>query len=109
MSPSPLVRKSNGLPVKDGSYAALGGRTITGAGAVVNLSAVSGGIPKYANKFFVFCEGGTARWWDDGTVPSATVGMPIFDTCGEWLLTDDLSKVKFYVPNGVTLTGSFYA
>jgi hypothetical protein len=107
-APSPLARTTNGLPVRDGSYAALGFRKITGAGAELDLSSVSGGIPKYANKFLVYAEGGTARWTDDGSTPSASDGMPIFDQCGEWLLTDNLSAVKFYVPNGVVLSGSFY-
>lgn len=97
------------MAVKDGSYAALGGTRKVGTGAVVAITDLTGGVPRYANKFLVYAEGGTIRWWDDGTDPTASNGMPLFDGCGEWLLTDDLSKVKFFIPNGAILTGSFYA
>lgn len=107
--PSPLVRRDNGQPVKDGSYTALGYRKATGAGAVLNLTSISGGVPAQANKALVAVEGATVRWTDDDTVPSSSVGMPIFADCVEWWMTDNLEAVKCYLPNGATMHVSFYA
>lgn len=65
-------------------------------------------IPSGANLAVVILEGATARWRDDGTNPTATVGMPI--PAGATLeYGGQLPRLKFFMPSGGTLNVSFYA
>lgn len=61
-----------GLPI-----APLGYCQITSISAAKLLSSCSGGIPAGANAVVLEAEAQAIRYRDDGTAPTATVGMPI--------------------------------
>lgn len=58
---------------------------------------------------YIRCEGQSVRWRDDGTAPSATVGMPL--NVGDVLEYDgDLKSIKFIEETGsAKLNVSYYA
>jgi hypothetical protein len=59
------------------TYAPLGYCQLTSLGSSVLLSSCSGGIPSGASLAVIAVEGAGIRYRDDGTAPSATVGMPV--------------------------------
>lgn len=44
----------------------------------VSTSAVALTVPKNATSAIIIVQDQTVRWRDDGTAPTATVGMPVF-------------------------------
>lgn len=109
--PHPLVRRDNGLPVKDGSYTALGYRTLTQGkteDVAFTLASITGGIPAYANKMLVVAIGGDAYYRDDDTNPTTADGYPLFAECPDWIITDAMDKVRLIAGAGVSLRALFY-
>lgn len=66
-------------------------------------------IPAGARVAIIECETQNVRWRDDGTDPTATVGM-ILETGDEFLYSGKLSKLKFIeAAASGKLNVSFYA
>jgi len=78
---------------------------------VTNLSSAAGlpDIPKEATLALIVPETQNVRWRDDGTDPTASVGMPIF--VGASLSYDgDLNKIRFIQETAsAKLNISYYA
>lgn len=78
---------------------------------ITNLSAAAAlTVPAAGASFAVFnAEAQNVRWRDDGTAPTATVGMLLTkDT--EFTYQGDLSKIKFIeTTGGAILNVSYYA
>lgn len=54
-----------------------GYRQLAVSNTAVGLASATGGIPTYATRAVITVETDAIRWRDDGTDPSATVGMPV--------------------------------
>lgn len=54
-------------------------RVALGYGQLTSLAAAASlpNIPSGASEAFVVCTGQTVYWRDDGTAPTATIGMPL--------------------------------
>jgi hypothetical protein len=77
---------------------------------ITSLSAATGlTIPQGTTLALIVPETQNVRWRDDGTNPTASVGMPIF--VGASLSYDgDLSRIRFIESTaGATLNISYYA
>jgi len=77
---------------------------------ITSLSSATGlTIPQGTTLALIVPETQNVRWRDDGTNPTASVGMPIF--VGASLSYDgDLSRIKFIESTaGATLNISYYA
>ena len=82
----------------------LGYQQITSLSSATNLT-----VPAGATMAVIVPEGQNVRWRDDGTAPTATVGMPVY--VGAVLNYDgDLKKVQFIQQaSGGILNISYYA
>lgn len=77
---------------------------------ITSLSAATGlTVPQGATLALIVPETQNVRWRDDGTNPTASVGMPIF--VGASLSYDgDFNKIRFIETTaGATLNVSYYA
>lgn len=83
--------------------------TPTGTAAGVTPPAVpaaSGLVPGY---MVVQCNGGVVRWRDDGTAPTASIGMSIADG-SEMNYVGDFYAIQFILSSGTPILDiSFYA
>lgn len=96
----------------------LGFATVTAAqsGAAVGLTASypvtavtarGGGRPGTPNFAYISCDGTSARWRDDGTAPTATVGMPL--PINTLLAYDgELGKIQFIGSGAAGSASSVY-
>ena len=78
---------------------------------ITNLSAAVGfaSVPTGATFAYVEVEGANVRWRDDGTNPTASVGMPVYAGSAPTLFSGDLAALKFIqVVATATLNVSFY-
>jgi len=88
----------------------LGYGKITNLTAAVGFSAISGGIPVGAAYAMVQSEGANVRWRDDGTAPTALLGMPIYAGASPLVFSNNLAAIKFIqVAPTATLDVSFYS
>ena len=82
----------------------LGYQQITDLSSAVGLPS----IPATATYAVITIEGNIARWRDDGTDPTATVGMPV-TPFGGLLYSANLSAIKFIqAASGAILNVSYY-
>jgi hypothetical protein len=66
-------------------------------------------IPKGATIALLQAEGSNARWTDDGSTPTATVGMLLLNAAaGEQMYYGDLSKIKVIQTAGTTILNVTY-
>jgi hypothetical protein len=73
-------------------------------------SAQSLTVPSGSAFCYVTVEGTNVRWRDDGTAPTASVGMPIYAGQAPLLFSGDLSVVKFIqVSASATLNVAYYS
>lgn len=72
LAPAPAQVTTPGLPIVPLGYCQLA--TLT---ASTLLSSCSGGIPTGATAAYIQAEAQAVRYRDDGTAPTASVGMPI--------------------------------
>ncbi len=81
----------------------LGYQQLTGISAATSLT-----VPATATYAVVVAETSDSRWRDDGTAPTASVGMPIF--AGEQVtFSGDLSALQFIQINaGAIINVSYY-
>ena len=76
--------------------------------AATLLSSCSGGIPAKTACALMVAETNSVRWWDDGTVPTATVGM-LWATGVYWGYLGAMSKLQFIPSTGsATVDVTFY-
>ena len=67
-------------------------------------------VPGGATFAVISAEGPTVRWTDDGTVPTASVGMPLFEGSPPQVFSGDLAVLKFIQSAATsTLNVSYYA
>ena len=91
-------------PVIDGPLVPLGYIQVTNLAAAVGL----GTIPAGARVALLYSEGAALRWRDDGTNPTASVGMPL-DVSTPLRYSGDLSKIKLIAQTGApVLNIAFY-
>lgn len=85
-------------------YAALGYQQITDLSAATALT-----VPTGATTAVIRAEAQAVRYRDDGTDPSATVGMPMATTDAPLIYTGPLTKIKFFEQtSGAKLNISYY-
>lgn len=85
-------------------YAALGYQQITSLSAAAALT-----VPAGATTAVIRAEAQAVRWRDDGTDPTATVGMPVATTDTPLVYTGPLSKIRFIEQtSGAKLNVSYY-
>jgi len=83
---------------------ALGFQQITGASAATALT-----VPAGACMAIFQVDTQNARWRDDGTNPSSTVGMLVRTTDQPYIYAGNLSKVKFIeATSGAVINVSYY-
>jgi hypothetical protein len=76
--------------VRDATLKPKGYQQITSLAAATGLTVPVGGA-KYA---LIKCETQSVRWRDDGTDPTAAIGM-LIDVGDEFWYTGDITKIKF--------------
>jgi hypothetical protein len=82
---------------------ALGYDQITSLGSAVGLTPPSGALVAV-----IVAEGAAVRWRDDGTAPTATVGMPL-PAGGQMTYAGDLGAIQFIEQaDGAALDVSYY-
>lgn len=90
------------------SYQALGCAQLTSLSSATSLSSVPGGIPTGAGLAALTIEGQTVRMRDDGTAPTASVGL-LLPVGGPWPYQGALAKVQFIQSGGpATIDVCFY-
>jgi len=57
-------------------------------------------VPTDTIMILISCEGGAIRWRDDGTAPTASVGMPLTDGQEFQYTVVDFSKINFIAQSG---------
>lgn len=83
-------------------YVPLGYQQIVNPAAATNLT-----VPTAATMALISVSGSSVRWRDDGTAPTASIGMPM--TAGqEFQYSGNLTAIQF-IGSGATLDISFYA
>lgn len=86
-------------------YAALGYEQLTDLSAAVGLP----DVPALATCAIIRTEAQAVRWRDDGTNPSATVGMQMLTTDAPLFYSGPLRNIKFIeVTSGAKLNISYY-
>ena len=80
----------------------MGYEQLTGADAAQSLT-----VPQNSQVAFVAIEGGDARWRDDGTAPTSSVGMPLNEDSAEYLW-GFLPDVQIYLATGVKANVIYY-
>jgi hypothetical protein len=86
----------------------LGHCTLSAFSGATLLSSCSGGIPAKTACALLVVETNSVRWWDDGTVPSATVGM-LLATGVYWGYLGKMSALEFFPSTGsATVDATFY-
>lgn len=92
LAPAAAQTSGNGLRFVALGYCQLTGITNT---AAVALSSCAGGIPATANRVQIVAEGQAIRYRDDGTAPTATVGMPLAVNLLPFEYAGPISKLQF--------------
>jgi hypothetical protein len=91
------------VEVRDSVFEPKGYQQITDLSAAVGLT-----VPSNARYALLKCTVQAVRWRDDGTNPTATVGM-LIDVGDEFFYTGKLQKIKFIeAVAGAVLNVSFY-
>ncbi|MGJ2639728.1 hypothetical protein ACR8HR_22505 [Salmonella enterica subsp. enterica serovar Paratyphi A] len=86
------------------SYAPLGYQQITSLAASTALT-----VPPGANVALIDCEAQAVRWRDDGTAPTAAIGMPMAVADAPFLFSANLSAVRFIEQTaGAKLNVAYY-
>ena len=103
---------ANSRPNPDGSttpkiiidaWVPLGYQQITGAPMTAGTGLT---VPAGATMALISVSGATMRWRDDGTAPTASVGMPVV-AGQEFQYSGNLSKIQV-IGSGATLDISYY-
>lgn len=86
----------------------LGYCQLTLSGTAALISTCSGGVPAKSTWAAISVETAAVRWRDDGTSPTATVGMP--ENAGNRLYySGDMTKLSFIAQTGAPVIDiSFY-
>lgn len=92
------------LPMVPLGYCQLSNTTLASA---TPLSSCSNGIPTGATMAMLQAATDNVEYRDDGTAPTASVGMAIISGAQPWLYSGTLSKIQF-ISSGGTLNVSFY-
>ena len=86
----------------------LGYCQISGSSAST-LASCSGGIPAGATNVVISVETNAIRWRDDGTTPTASVGMPLATGAAPYAYAGVLSALQFIPQTGsAVIDVSFY-
>lgn len=87
------------------SDSAIGGMTPAGAGQMALGIATSTAltVPAGSTMALIQVESNDARWRDDGTAPTSSVGMKLYRD-STYLYTGDLSAVRFISESGAAAT-----
>ncbi len=106
---SPVLAQSPPVTIYAGKIKPLGYCQLTSLAASTQLTACTGGIPAGASVADVIIETQSVRYRDDGTAPTATVGM-LIAAGGEKVFTEtDLSALRFIQTTAsASLSVSFY-
>lgn len=97
--------ESGGTAVVDGQLTCKGYQQITSLTAATALT-----VPTGARLAMIVAETQDVRWRDDGTNPTASVGMPISTADAGYWYTGDLSAIKFIEQvAGAKLNVSYYS
>ena len=98
-------------PTTEGTLTPLGYAQHTSLGTAILLSATPAAgvaLPAGARLAVISCTAQAVRWRDDGTAPTATVGMPLAVGV-QFTYSGDLSAIKFIEQaSGAVLNVSFY-
>lgn len=95
---------ASGMPVVDGILAPVGYQQITSLSAAAALT-----VPETAKIAIIIAESKSVRWRDDGTNPTATVGMPLA-VDAPLVFNGNLSALRFIETSAsAKLNVSYYA
>ena len=79
------------------------GLSVASTGSAVSLT-----VPVGATSAQITVSGANIRYADDGSTPSTSVGMPVYQA-SSWFYSGPLSAIKFYAQSGTaTLDVLFY-
>ncbi len=95
--------------IYSGQVTPLGYCQLTSIDASTLLSACSGGVPSGATVADVMVEAQAVRYRDDGTAPTATVGMPLAVGGEKIFVLNNLTALRFISQTaGAHLSIAFY-
>lgn len=99
-----------GDPTKRRVYTVLGNLVPKGFQQItIGAAAASLTVPSGARVAVVQCTAQNVRWRDDGTAPTATVGMQLATTDVDKIYDGDLSAIQFFrEASGAILNVSYY-
>lgn len=98
MAPNTQNNPASALPAywcTGGSGAPIGYQQITSLSGATKLT-----VPEGAVLAVIRCEAETVRWRDDGTAPTASIGMPMTPTDPPFVYTADLAAIEFIAATG---------
>lgn len=84
------VNAANGLPEVPGYATALGYQQITSLSSATSLT-----VPVGATRAVIVAEAQSVRWRDDGTAPTATIGMIQLTTTNPLAYSGNLAALSF--------------
>jgi hypothetical protein len=88
----------------------LGFGALTLTSTAVLLSTISGGIPARARMAIISVETANARYRDDGTAPTASVGVQLVSGVAPFVYAGDLTAIQFVAVSGSpVINAAFYA
>lgn len=80
----------------DQRFVAVGYQQITSLNSAVGLTVPTGG----ADVAIIAADTAAVRWRDDGTAPTASIGMPLSNTGSALEYSGSLSKIQFIAQTG---------
>jgi hypothetical protein len=102
---APARAATPGLPLVPLGYCQI----TLGADAVGFAAACTNGLPASANVAVISVETAAVRWRDDGTAPTASIGMPIAAGAVPFIYTGTPSAIEFIAQSGSPVIDvSFY-
>ena len=109
MLSAPAFAQQAPVSIFAGKVTPLGYCQLTSLAASTQLSACTGGIPTGASVADIIVEAQAVRYRDDGTAPTATVGMPLVVGAEKIFVETDLTALRFIESTaGAILSISFY-
>jgi hypothetical protein len=107
---APIGQDHNPVAAGPYSLAPLGFGALMLTSTAVLLSTITGGIPARARVAIISVETANARFRDDGTAPTASVGVQLVSGVAPFVYMGDLTAIQFVAVSGSpVINAAFYA